>query len=623
MKKKKRKTRDCATLFTPPSPPSIDFNTIPYFTYGYPTVGVKEGCWEIEAPAFFFYTMGCLERALSLDGTLDLQSRHVRKLFFIFHCVALASSCAFTLIEVLTFRGSYVFLAGLIGCVLCSFCSVLAILLKYELTTLIMVSGAALCAITLLVSDLSARTEYGYVWPMMVLLVDYLLVLQLPTRYSTFAVVCTLVYLFVVSAEQMWRFGLFDMPGLMPQQHRRSYRDGLGDCDLLPCKQSNAVKEFMMAAAVFLLDFIATRGFARGLLKEQASMKRTIATVQDIASLLAGYDVEQVAELLEEHGGELPEGMTTALRKLEKNLRVYKAYLPQTCLPFQDEKERVEPGELDDFGSTDPSTVSAATSSTSAVRPISFHSHPLLLSSRKATLLTLNIKDTLHRLEEDSARFSDLFTTVLLQTLQATDSRRGMVDVFVGDRIHCSFNTSKQCASHATSALHAASLMKAGLAASVNVGVATGKVLRGDMGCEVMRRFSMVGTLVRDVHGMERAGRMLGCDILCNRLCFSDAECEHDLRLIPCKVEVARDCEPEVVAELVSKEQKTYETDEWMYQIGGEKHWDRYNTVVRGYLRGESCDTDVAKAWEEAGGSGTPAHAVPSGTCSGLCCYLR
>ena len=574
--------------------------------------------------------MGCLERALSLDGTLDLQSRHRRKLFFIFHCVALAVTSALALLDVLTFRESYVFLAVMIGGAIWSFFAVLVIMFKYELSTLIMVSGAGLGVVVLLASDMCTRTEYRNIWPMMVLLVDYLLVLQLPTRYSTATVVCTLVYLFVIAAEELWRFGLFDLPGLMPQEYRRPDVDGLGDCDLLPCKQSGAAQEFMTAAAVFLLDFIATRGFARGLLKEQASMKRTIVTVQDIASLLAGYDVEQVAELLEEHGGELPEGMTTALRKLEQNLRVYKAYLPQTCLPFEDEKDQcVEPaGEQSDSDSnddsTDPSTVSAATSSTSAaVRRTSLHSHPLLLSSRKATLLTLNIKDTLHRLEEDSARFSDLFTTVLLKTLQATDSRRGMVDVFVGDRIHCSFNTSKQCASHATSALHAASLMKAGLAASVNVGVAMGTVLRGDMGCEVMRRFSMVGTLVRDVHGMERAGRMLGCDVLCNRLCFSDAECEHDLRLIPCKVEVARDCEPEVVAELVSKEQKTYETDEWMYQIGGEKHWDRYNTVVRGYLRGESCDTDVAKAWVEAGGSGTPAHAVPSGTCSGLCCYLR
>ena len=572
--------------------------------------------------------MGCLERALSLDGTLDTQSRHKRKLCFIFSCVSLASSCVFFLIDVASFRGSYVLTASVSCTLLISFCCMLVILLKYELTTLVMVSAAGLLSVVILVCDLSVRTEYGYAWPMMVLLVDYLLVMQVPTRYSTATVVCTLVYLFVIAAEETWRFGLLDMPGLMPQEHRRSFVGSMGDCDVLPCKQKKAVAEFMTAASVFVFDFIATRGFARGLLKEQTSMQRTIATVQDIASLLAGYDVEKVAELLEVHGGELPEGMTTAMRKLEQNLRVYKAYLPQTCLPFEDEKDQcVEPsGEQDGTDSDEESTVSAATSSTSAaVRRTSFCAQPLLLSSTKATLLTLNIKDTLHRLEEDSARFSDLFTTVLLKTLQATDSRRGMVDVFVGDRIHCSFNTSKQCASHATSALHAASmLMRAGLAASVNVGVAMGTVLRGDMGCDVMRRFSMVGTLVRDVHGMERAGRMLGCDVVCNRLCFSDAECEHDLRLLPCKVEVARDCEAQVVAELVSKEEETSSAaDEWMYQIGGKKHWDLYNTVVRGYLRGESCDTDVARAWVEAGGSGTPAHAVPSGTCSVVCSYLR
>ena len=108
-----------------------------------------------------------------------------------------------------------------------------------------------------------------------------------------------------------------------------------------------------------------------------------------------------------------------------------------------------------------------------------------------------------------------------------------MVDVFAGDRIHCSFNVIKAgVQTHATSALHTATLLlRRGGDYLVIVlrtwAMATGNVLRGDMGCEVMRRFSMVGALVRDVQGMERAGRMLGCDVLCNRLCFSDAECEH------------------------------------------------------------------------------------------------
>ena len=346
----------------------------------------------------------------------------------------------------------------------------------------------------------------------------------------------------------------------------------------------------LSSLALFLFDFIATRGFARTVLKEQATMQRTINAVQEIASLLAGYDVEQVAELLATHEHELPEGMTTALRRLEQNLRVYKAYLPQTCLPF----ERRILKEVDN----DEGSVSSVESLSAVVHVTT--SQSLALSSVKATLLTLNIKDTLHRLEEDSARFSDLFTTLLLKTLQATEVRRGMVDVFVGDRIHCSFNTSKSCASHATSALHTATLLLRDddIAPHVNMGVATGKMLCGDMGCEVMRRFSMVGALVRDVNVLERAGRVLGYSALCNRLCFSDTECEHELRLVPCKVEVDESRE-EVVAELVVQKEHTQSVvsqDEWMYMMEGYKQWEEYNTAVRGYLKGEVSASAVAKA---------------------------
>ena len=335
-------------------------------------------------------------------------------------------------------------------------------------------------------------------------------------------------------------------------------------------------------------------------------MERTINAVQEIASLLAGYDVEKVAELLEEHKHELPEGMTVALRALEKNLRSYKAYLPQTCLLVDETAD--EDNEDDEMSNADVPVSSCSTASTHdrIVRHVD-----LVLTSVKATLLTVNIKDTLRLVDQDSAHFSSFFTTLLLKTLKATESHRGMVDVFVGDRVHCSFNTSRQCANHASSALHTATMLFRGLKLSqVNIGVATGKVLRGDMGCDVMRRFSMVGTLVRDVHGMERAGRILGCDVLCNRLCFSDAECEHEMRLIPCKVEVSATSDtPEVVAELLpGNEQADPVTvaEEWMYQIGKSSEWENYNTTVRKYLKG-----DVSAAAVEETAQGCPCEQSP------------
>ena len=504
--------------------------------------------------------------------------------------------------------------------------AVVKVLCKQQLHTTFVVGFLYCFAIGIFMWDLDTRS-LGYVtWPLLIVVVDLLLVMQVAERYSAGFVGATVVWMFLMACEESFRFGLFDIPGLSPQEGENGRREQamkLVDCEFLPCKTSFPAPGALTTVLVFLIDFFVTRRFAHNVLKEQESMRRTISVVQEIASLLAGYDVEQVAEMLDVHGGDLPEGMTAALWRLEKNLRMYKAYLPKTCLPFQDEVEKMMQADGEDSDVTESSNTSFESSQSRASNfPVFL---PLGLSSVKATLLTLNVKDTLHFLEKDSATYSSFFTTLLLKTLQATETRRGMVDVFIGDRIHCSFNASKQCATHATSALHAASLLLKGASSfceKVNAGVATGKVLRGDMGCEVMRRFSMVGELVRDVNGLERVGRMLGCDVVCNRMCFSDAECEHQLRLLPCKVEVASGCEAQVVAEVMAQLSAVTGAvvDEWMYMIGERKHWEEYNTAVRGYLRGEQSDLDVAKAWTAAGGVGTPAHAVPSGTCSVVCC---
>ena len=464
--------------------------------------------------------------------------------------------------------------------------------------------------------DLNGRAIYISHWPLLVLVIDMLLVMQVPTRYSLGLVVFVVLWLLLLGLEETFRFGLFDLPGSVKQDGeygRRQYFEEHFVCDMPPCPTPFPSPTVTSAVSVFLIDFIVTRGFAREVLKEQAAMERTINAVQEIASLLAKYDVEKVAELLEEHEHELPEGMTVALRALEKNLRSYKAYLPQTCL-LVDEDSEVECTEYASTERTEQDcaeqTASSESSSTNGSLPAASVRHVALgLTSVKATLLTVNIKDTLRLVEQDSAHFSSFFTTLLLKTLQATESYRGMVDVFVGDRVHCSFNTSRQSANHATSALHTATMLFRGLKSSqINIGVATGKVLRGDMGCEVMRRFSMVGTLVRDVHGMERAGRILGCDVLCNRMCFSDAECEHEMRLIPCKVEVSATSDtPEVVAELLpGTKAADRETEEWMYQIGKNSEWENYNTTVRKYLKG-----DVSAAAVEEAGQGCPCERSP------------
>ena len=552
-----------------------------------------------------------------MDGTLSSKARERRTRFFIF-----ASVCLFVLL--LNFASSFsmqvktpIYLAGTVFSLIGFSIAVCAVLCRFRLNTHLVVRSLYLVTCGVLLWDISARTVLSVQWPLLVLIIDMLLVMQVPARYSLGLVCFIVLWLLLLGVEESFRFGLFELPGMPGQEgeYGRRYFSRLEtDCSTLPCPVPFPSTPLISSVAVFVIDFIVTRGFAHEVLKEQASMERTINTVQEIASLLASYDVEKVAELLEAHRDELPEGMSAALRNLEENLRSYKAYLPQTCLLV--DEEVVDEGI--DVACTEPSVSSQYSSG--SIRSTSMRYVPLGLSSVKATLLTVNMKDTLRFLDEDCALFSSFFTTLLLKTLQATESYRGMVDVFVGDKVHCSFNASRQCANNSISALRTASMLLRGSTSQVNIGVASGKVLRGEMGCDVMRRFSMVGTLVRDVHGMERAGRILGCDVLCNRMCFSDAECEHVLRLLPCKVDVSATCaEHEVVAELLLHDTPSDSpAEEWMYTIGRNSEWEHYNTAVRKYLRGDVSAAAVEEAAQGCPCSRSPLSVHPSTVKGGL-----
>ena len=271
-----------------------------------------------------------LEAALTLDGTAGPKEIKKRRLFFCVTVLAVITSVPDFVLNTKVVEDRYVTIAAYMLYTPFAFFAVLTILRKRRLTTHVVVVTSYAVAASILLSDITARTINYSLWPAIVMVLDFLIVLEEDERYSLALVCFTVFWIVLMGLEETYRFGLFDLPGLPSQEGehgRRAYYRELTECEKLPC----ATDRFMNTVTpicVLVIDFIATRGFARGLRKEQASMERTINTVQEIASLLAGYDVEQVAELLKAHGGDLPEGMTEALRNLEENLRKYRPYLP-------------------------------------------------------------------------------------------------------------------------------------------------------------------------------------------------------------------------------------------------------------------------------------------------------
>ena len=289
--------------------------------------------------------MQCLNGVLSLDGTLSTKQKELRTQFFIFACVGWGAVIFYLVLSLESQRRNPTLFVGTLLALLGFSIGICAMLCRVPLTTRVVVGTLYVIAIGVSLWDLTGRTLAVEKWPLFVLIIDVMLVMQVPTQYSLGLVCFVIMWLLLLGVEESFRFGLFDIPGLPAQEGkygRQYYLEAMIACETPPCPVAFPSNRLSSAVPVFAIDFIVTRGFAREVLKEQTSMERTINAVQEIASLLARYDVEKVAELLKAHEGDLPEGMTDALRGLEENLRKYRPYLPAALFEAELDEDGVQ-----------------------------------------------------------------------------------------------------------------------------------------------------------------------------------------------------------------------------------------------------------------------------------------
>ena len=180
-------------------------------------------------------------------------------------------------------------------------------------------------------------------WPFMVIIVDLLLVLRAPRHIARYTVSVVVLWLMFTAAEQQFRFGLFDLPGMSAHD--------VCACEKPPCADNTAFAGACLFAAVFVCDFYFTRRFADDVMKEQARVETSIATALHVAECLSLFDLKGAEDLLLQEREKLPEGMTNALHVLLHNLRCYKPYLPAGLVehlhPTQGETTDVPPPGVD------------------------------------------------------------------------------------------------------------------------------------------------------------------------------------------------------------------------------------------------------------------------------------
>ena len=280
--------------------------------------------------------MGWFENVISMDGRLQGKARSDRRLMFV------TSSSFGLFLGVITLFGpvwAQIRIASLLN-VIPQFVVMGLCFCRVHLSHNIVRTYILVIAMGIIGTDMHLRTVVRPpIWPAFVLLADLALVLNLGRRFATGLTAVAALWVVISGMEEMLRFGLFDLPGSAPDWHRWEDLHDTVTCTHPPCpvKAMTGLSEIQFSIFVLLVDFAATRGFAESAEREKAATGRTIETVEAIAQLLAGYDVDTVAEMLQEAEaeGRLPAAMHEALHRLEQNLRAYRPYLPAVLLEEQ------------------------------------------------------------------------------------------------------------------------------------------------------------------------------------------------------------------------------------------------------------------------------------------------
>ncbi|KAJ9457802.1 Adenylate cyclase [Diplonema papillatum] len=183
---------------------------------------------------------------------------------------------------------------------------------------------------TIIVTDLDAATRgTDRWWPLFVLILDLLLVSR-ARRLAIAVVYIVVLWLVVITAEQAWRFGLFDLPGLRSYSSRIEVYEEEYVCEKPPCATGlKNINSLTTQLAIFILDFVLTRYFCDQMMSERAQMETAVHAANDIASALAAFDLPRAQESLNAASSRnMPIELTEALEKLLENLSTYRPYLP-------------------------------------------------------------------------------------------------------------------------------------------------------------------------------------------------------------------------------------------------------------------------------------------------------
>ena len=273
--------------------------------------------------------------------------------------------------------------------------------------------------------------------------------------------------------------------------------------------------------------------------------------------------------------------MQQSFQQMLQNLREYRNYMPQSIL-FDDsdnsseecvriDSKKSATSTLSGFGSDSLRSSKRETTITNQTKTSNSNITPLICSmevkGRRISVAALNIVGLL----KDTDCLAD-HTAYMKCILSSSSTYKGVTDSFSGDRVTLLFNAVRVCPSHSLAMVKTCQNIISGLPQlRISCAGAGGHSKCGNMGCDGMKKYTVLGSILGLVHIMERLTKTLERNFLIDSVVNKDANVVFQTRLenqlyFP-------KFHPEKCVKLFSVDGvKEVAEEEWMYQLqSGEK----------------------------------------------------
>eukprot|EP01061_Rhynchopus_euleeides_P045265 TRINITY_DN8060_c1_g1_i1.p1 TRINITY_DN8060_c1_g1~~TRINITY_DN8060_c1_g1_i1.p1 ORF type:complete len:498 (+),score=114.35 TRINITY_DN8060_c1_g1_i1:1203-2696(+) len=287
--------------------------------------------------------------------------------------------------------------------------------------------------------------------------------------------------------------------------------------------------------------------------------------------------------------------MQVSFVSMVQNLTEYKQYLPQSVLVATDTEDdsRKSSQEMSQ-------TVSHGSSpSLSRDTPTSYLHDAVNapLKPRNVTLMVTNIRGFIPLSRTDAPGLASLHSVYLEHAMLVVNSYQGIVDEFIGDKVHASFNTLRNSSTHRISAVESmAELLGTAKGTEdhpldLNAAVVSGRALCGNMGCKGLKKYTIVGQCAALVWTYERWGKAWGVAQALDGVVAKDCAVQFEMR----KVANVQLTPSRAGCMFEMMKRRNISNEEWMYQLGS---CDRGEYVTYNKALDSLYDTNMDQAAE-------------------------